>query len=208
MTFIASVIAREGVAIVADSFRTTIEHSLDEQTFLDYIDSAKNKTNIPIKELISLFDERASHTRNYVDKLHKFDADSAIASAGAAYINGKEIKDIINSISAEMRSDKNAYDAMSIEDKLKEFCEKMKVEVFEHLKKFNMSETDFIFSHFNRAKNEPKVFRIVVKKIDKQNYDEKDPSLVSFEERTSYGLSLTVKTHLSTGLFSAPSIQT
>ena len=48
MTFIASVIAKDGVAIVADSFVTTVEHSLSEDKFIDYLTSATDKKNIKI----------------------------------------------------------------------------------------------------------------------------------------------------------------
>ncbi|HEY0175712.1 MAG TPA: hypothetical protein VGC08_05000, partial [Pedobacter sp.] len=78
MTFIASVIAKEGIAIVADSFGTTMEHSLNEKIFLDYLAEADDKENIPVKDLVSLFEKRPSHTRNYVDKLFKFDEFSAV----------------------------------------------------------------------------------------------------------------------------------
>lgn len=190
MTFIASVIAKDGIAIVADSFRTTVTHSLDEEQFVDYLSNRKDKakTSIPLTDIVRLFEEKASHTRNYVDKLSKFDEDSAVATSGAAYINRKEIKDIVRQIAAEMQADLNAYNAKSIEDKLQEFCDKIKIEVLDHLKNLSMGETDFIFSHYNRTKNEPQVFIIKIKKIDKDKYDPADTTLVTYEERTSLGI--------------------
>lgn len=170
--------------MVADSFVTTIEHSVDEDTFLEYINKAKNKKDIPIQELLELFKIRPSHTRNYVDKLFRFDHDSAVSCSGAAYINGKEIRDLVNAIGAEMQADINVYEAKSIDEKITEFCGKIRDEVLLHLQNNNTSETDFIFSHFNRNQNKPQVFVIKIQKIDKNNFDAADPNLVTQEERT------------------------
>lgn len=109
-----------------------------------------------------------------------------MCSTGSAYINGKEIKDIINSIAAEMQSDKGAYDALKIDEKLSQLCDKIKKEILEHLTKYNYSPTNFIFSHFNRNENRPQVFIIRTRKADKDTFDpDKDKDdLISFEERS------------------------
>lgn len=184
MTFIASVIAKEGVAIVADSFVTTVEHSIDRKDFIDYLSKSKTKKSIPISDLIDLFQRRASHTRNYADKLFQFDDYSAIATAGSAYINGTEIKDLVKLIATEMQVDQVVYYARDIEDILKDFCERVKKEVLEHLKKYNCGETDFIFSHFNRAKNEAQIFLIKIKQLSKDRYNPADPEIVTYSDRT------------------------
>jgi len=188
MTFIASVIAKEGIAIVADSFRTTVHHSLDEDKFLEFIDKAVDKVNIPIADLVGLFEEKASHTRNFVDKLIQFDDDSAVCTAGAAYINGKETKDVIKTVAVEMQVNKGVYDAMTIEEKLTEISSKIEKEIVEQLATYNVGATDFIFSHFNRAKNEPQVFVIKIKKTDKGAFNKDKPELVSWDDRTNLGI--------------------
>jgi hypothetical protein len=184
MTFIASVIAKEGIAMVADSFVTTIDSSIEREDFLEYLSKAKSKKSIPITDVIDLFKRRASHTRNYADKLFQFDQYSAIATAGSAYINNIEIKDLVKRIAAEMQADSVAYNARDIEEILKEFCDKIKAEVLEHLKKYNVSETDFIFSHFNRTKNAPQIFLIKIKKISKDKFDPDDKEMVTYADRT------------------------
>ena len=184
MTFIASVIAKEGIAMVADSFVTTVEHSIDRKDFIDYLSKSKTNKSIPISDLIDLFQQRASHTRNYADKLFQFDDYSAIATAGSAYINGVEIKDLVKRIALEMQIDSVAYYAKAIDDILKEFCELVKKEVLEHLKKYNCGETDFIFSHFNRTKNEPQIFLIKIKQLSKDKYNPADTEIVTYSDRT------------------------
>jgi hypothetical protein len=190
MTFIASVIAKEGVAIVADSFRTTLEHTITEDDFFDYLGTLdqNNRDTIPTAKLIELFDKRPSSTRNYVDKLFKFDDFSAITTTGAAYINGKEIKDIIGEISAIMQVDEAAYKAKTIEEKLTEFCDKVKAEVLEHLKSYNLSTTEFIFSHFNVNLNKPQIFMVRIKETNKDSFDENDPELVTYADQTNLGI--------------------
>lgn len=184
MTFIASVIAKEGIAMVADSFVTTVEHSIDRKDFINYLSKSKAKKSIPISDLIDLFQQRASHTRNYADKLFQFDEYSAIATAGSAYINGIEIKDLVKKIASEMQADSIAYYAKPIDDVLKEFCQHVKKEVLEHLKKYNCGETDFIFSHFNRTKNEPQIFLVKIKQLSKDKYNPADPEIVTYSDRT------------------------
>jgi hypothetical protein len=184
MTFIASVIAKDGVAMVADSFVTTVEHSIDRQDFIDYLSKSQTKKSIPISDLIDLFERRPSHTRNYADKLFQFDKYSAIATAGAAYINSTEIKDMVKLIASEMQIDQSVYYARDIEDILKEFCERVKKEVLEHLKRYDCGETDFIFSHFNRFKNTPQIFLIKIKQLSKDKHNPADPEIVTYSERT------------------------
>jgi hypothetical protein len=184
MTFIASVIAKEGVAMVADSFVTTVEQSIDRDDFIDYLSKSKNKNSIPISDLIKLFQRRAAHTRNFADKLFQFDEYSAIATAGSAYINSIEIKDIVKKIATEMQVDISIYNARTIEDILTEFCEKVKIEVVEHLKTYDCGETDFIFSHFNKTKNTPQIFLIKIKATSKDKFDPLDPNIVTFSDRT------------------------
>lgn len=168
MTFIASVIAKEGVAIVADSFVTSIEYSIDAKTFAEHIKKRKSN-NIPFTKLISLFKEKPSHTRNYVDKLFEFDQWTAITTTGQAYINKKEIGKIITDVSCKIKKESN-YDTMNIQHKIEYLIESLKAEIREHLKTKNISATDFIVSHFDPVEDKSKVFIITVEDIDKDNY--------------------------------------
>ena len=190
MTFIASVIAKEGIAIVADSFRTTLEHSISENDFSDFYSSLPedNRENIPLSKIIQLFDRRPSSTRNYVDKLFKFDQFSAVTTTGAAYINNKEIKEIIASISSSMQVDEAVYRSRDIEDILNEFLDKVKVEILEHLKTDNLSITEFIFSHFNVKLNKSQIFVIKIKEVDKDNFDANDPEIITFIDQSNLGI--------------------
>ena len=187
MTFIASVIAKEGIAIVADSFGTTMEHSISENDFFDYYNSLdeNDRDTVPMSKVIQLFGKRPSSTRNYVDKLFRFDDFSAVTITGSAYINDKEIKDIINEISINMQIDQSAYKTKTIEEKLDDFCRRLKTEVIEHLRDNNLSITEFIFSHYNTFLNKPQVFVVKIKELQKDNFDENDPELITYADQSN-----------------------
>lgn len=77
MTFIASVIAKRGVAIIADSLVTTKVPSIELSEFLDFIKSESDKSKssevkLDPSEIIKLFKSRPSYTKDYEEKLFKF----------------------------------------------------------------------------------------------------------------------------------------
>ncbi|MDO3641776.1 hypothetical protein [Mucilaginibacter sp. L3T2-6] len=188
MTFIASVIAKDGVAIVADSFVTTSERSISEDKFLVHLNAAENKEAIGVDTLIGLFERRPSHTRNYVDKLIKFDDFSAITITGSAYINDKEINDVIKAIAAEMTANEAEHNAKEIDQVLSEFCNKIKSEILTHLGQNHFSPFEFIFSHYNRRENKPQVFIIRTKFLEKDNFDENDPDIITVTDQSNLGI--------------------
>lgn len=185
MTFIASVIAREGVAIVADSFVTAQERSLDEEKLIDFIGKRGGKRkSVSFAELASLFENRPSYTRNYMDKLIPFGTKSAFTTTGQAYINKKLIKDIVNDIATKMVVDSPQYSIRLIEDILQEFCDLIKVEVTDHLKDNGLSNTSFIFSHYNILLDKPQIFTININRADKGDDISAIKDFVSFEEKS------------------------
>lgn len=188
MTFIASVIAKDGVAIVADSFVTTSERSISEDRFITHLNASDNKDTIDVPTLISLFERRPSHTRNYVDKLVRFDDFSAITITGAAYINKKEINDVIKAIAAEMTANPAEHYAKDINQVLDEFCQKVKGEILIHLDDNHFSPFEFIFSHYNRKDNKPQVFVIRTKFLDKDSFDPQDPEIITVVDQSHLGI--------------------
>lgn len=182
MTFIASVIAKEGVAIVADSFVTTVEQLLDQEDLLEYMAKKNNLgASISFKELFAQFKTKPSYTRNYMDKLFPFGKWSAITTSGQAYINKKIIKDLVKEIESTMNVDTPTYEAKTINQIIQEFCDHLKVEVIAHLVNISISGTSFIFSHFNRLTNKAQVFSIKITPKIKGIYPQTE-DLVSYNE--------------------------
>src|SRR6185312_7439478 len=127
MTFIASVIAKKGVAIIADSLVTSMERIIDYDTFLNFFTEKAKVTpvgeiKIEPAEIVSLFESKPSHTKDYEEKLFQYDSYTAITTAGAASINGKKIEYIIKALIDKNKKDKG-YSRKKIETKVKEFVE-------------------------------------------------------------------------------------
>jgi len=187
MTFIASVIAKEGIAVVADSFVSTSDFSITDEAFFKYLAKEKPKKYVSLKKLFTLFDSHTASTRNYVEKLFEFDDFSAITTTGSAFINGKEINDLLGEVAKKMQKDKKAYAKKTIDEKLDEFSALLKTELVAHANndKFgNFGGTRFIFSHYNVKEKKPQIFIIILKRFTKDKFDENDAELITRVDRT------------------------
>lgn len=185
MTFIASVIARDGVALVADSFVTTPERSLEEDKLIEFVTKRGNKRqSVTFTELGALFERRPSYTRNYMDKLVQFGRFSAVTTTGQAYINKKLIKDIVIDIATKMDVDSASYNTKTIDEILQQFCDLIKIEVTEHLKTRPLSNTSFIFSHYNNIEDKPQIFNIIINEAAKDQDISKNADAITFADRS------------------------
>ncbi|WP_421944905.1 hypothetical protein [Pedobacter sp.] len=176
MTFIASVIAKEGVAIIADSLVTTSQPVLDYGTFQRYlIDQKKNNTNgvsLEAKDIARLFKVKPSYTKDYEDKLYMYDKFTAITTAGSASINNKRIKKLILEAIRKLKpagrnTDKNIKDKL---DKLKGFISQEVKKYF--LKNARISETILLITFYAPGNNKTTVYKLIVKSAIKEDFDE------------------------------------
>lgn len=147
MTFIASVIAKDGVAIIADSLVTSLRPIIEADDFFQYLDKISKAGGQSIKvepsDIIKLFKVKPSHTKDYEDKLYQYGKYSAITTAGNASINGTRIKTLVERAKAKLKPNDKS-DLASIEekrDKLKEF---IKEEVIKYLKKNKSIDTTIL----------------------------------------------------------------
>ncbi|HCH59837.1 MAG TPA: hypothetical protein DEV73_04480 [Candidatus Zambryskibacteria bacterium] len=184
MTFIANVIARDGVALVADSLVTTQSPVLSLQTFRDYLQN-KNKlakgqkiTLDPV-EVGQLFKNKPIYTRNYENKLFEIDHFTGVMTAGAAEIFDKKIAQIVEEI-AEKNKELKSYTSMKTEDKVRRFCRLISREVKDHIKKYGrISTTKFIYTHYDGKKKTSEVYEIEVKTADNTVLTKKKYSFVT-----------------------------
>lgn len=167
MTFIASVLARDGVAIIADSFVTRQEVSMSIRDFLHHL-REKGDNSLSSEELTNLFIRRPHSTRNYANKLFKLDIWTAITTTGKAYINSKIISDLIDLFVAKH----TGLDEMPINEKIQNFIDFIKAEIIEHLSSDQayFEETVFIISHYNTIENKPQIFKITFHDITRDEY--------------------------------------
>ena len=179
MTFIASVIAKKGVAIIADSLITSMERVINYDSFLDFFkEKAKSTPIADIKiepnELIFLFESKPSHTKDYEEKLFQYDQYTAVTTAGSASINNRRIEYLVREVIEYNKKDKN-YRRKKIDAKIKDFIEYLNSQAIEHLNKFDyISRTTFIFTHFDNLKEITTIYKI---EINFQKYTENIPTV-------------------------------
>lgn len=189
MTFIASVIARDGVAIVADSLVTSTRPVLEYDNFVNHLKSKTSKPNeevkLDAKELIGLFKPIPSHTKDYEVKLFEYDKYLAITTAGAASINGKKISEVIESIRKKHHT--RGYGAKKIETKIKDFRVFLTEEAKEHLKKHHsIGKTSFIFSHYDKKTKKVIIYKVWINNSSEKKLENKDYQLVDFLKSPNY----------------------
>lgn len=185
MTFIASVIAKTGVAIIADSLVTTSIPSIEFSEFLDFLKEESKKSQskeikLEPKDIINLFKSRPSYTKDYEEKLFPFDDYTAITTAGAASINEKRISNIVNTEIEKNKKDKN-YNRKGIETKVKSLCKAIESEIKIHLKsKSSIRPTKFILTHFDKNKNKSLIYKIYVNTASKEDLEKKEFEFISY----------------------------
>jgi len=187
MTFIASVIAKEGVAIIADSLVTTSKPTLDFQTFQDYLSkvSKENEKEIVLntKEIAKLFKVKPSHTKDYEDKLYKYDKFTAITTAGSSSINNKRIKKLISEAIKTLKPNgrNSAKEIIDKVDKLKEF-------IIKEVKKFleknpRISETIFLTTFYSPTSSKTTIYKLTVNKAIQKDLIDLDFEYVSIVQQ-------------------------
>lgn len=186
MTFIASVIAKKGVAIIADSLVTTSNRVIEYNKFLGYFKQKVsqndiNEIKIDPNEILQLFERKPTHTKDFEEKLFEYDDYTAITTAGSAIINKKRIATIINEIILKNKKDKG-YKSKKIETKVKEFCQYINHEVIEHINKYDeISNTTFILTHFIKSKEETVIFKIEILPSSKNDITDKKNNCINYK---------------------------
>ncbi|MCU0469031.1 MAG: hypothetical protein MUF58_10540 [Arcicella sp.] len=173
MTFIASVIARDGVAVIADSLVTSSKQVIELNDFLKFVESKTNgATEIPItvEELYQLFRSKDSHTKDYEEKLFQYDKYTAVTTAGNAIINKKRIREIIESKVLLNEQAKLEYEKLSIHEKLLDFCEYIENELKNHLNnEYSVGRTIFIITHFDKESKKTVIYKIETNECTKDD---------------------------------------
>jgi len=191
MTFIATVIAKNGAAVIADSIVTSTQPVIEYNEFIRFFEkkSAEAK-NSPVvmdpKDIISLFQTKPHHTKNYEEKLFQYDKYTAITTAGAATINDKRIIDLIEEIKQKNKKDKG-YTQKKIETKIKDFSAYLTEEVKKHLKdKSSIRPTTFIFTNFSQNTSKTTVFKVEVLSSSQKDLQVSGYDFVSYNMTNEY----------------------
>lgn len=175
MTFIASVIAKDGVAVIADSLATTSEEVISVEAFLKY--GKEISDNLPknplamLQQIRKLFKRRKSYTKDYEEKLIQYDDYTCITFTGSASINGIKISKLIYDLIEERNRNKNnriKYTKKRIQTRVKDFTSFIEKEARKHIKKYDtIGNITFIITHFDKKNKKTHIYKVDVKSSDK-----------------------------------------
>lgn len=187
MTFIASVIAKEGVAIIADSLVTSVRPVIESEDFFSFLDKkvkeSKGDVKIDPGEIVSLFRRKPSHTKDYEDKLFKYGRYSAITTAGSASINGERVKKVIERALRSLKPN-DSTDLPAIKNKVMDLKEFMTIQVKTFLSKNDYIEpTIFLFTSYSRKANKAVIYKIAIERARKSDLENKEFEFVSVMEQ-------------------------
>lgn len=192
MTFIATVIARDGAAIIADSLVTTMHRVIEEHDFTKLLEnktknSKKQKIELTPREIKNLFQVKPSHTTNYENKLFQYDNHIAITTSGISRINGKRIEEIIEKKRELIEGSKN-FKELTLENKVKDYCSYLKIVVVEHIKKFGfISGGNFLFTNYNSKDKKTFVYKIYIQPSSKDDLKKKEtPKIIDYSKSNAY----------------------
>jgi hypothetical protein len=169
MTFIASVVAKKGVAIIADSLVTSQMPILHLNEFNNYLEdqseTEKGKNLVDISAVNRLFNYETVFTDDFEEKLFKLNDYTAVTTAGAARINGINIAGLIE----RFRGQQSDIDDLGIpiEHKLEQFSAFLNEQVRGHLN--NNKSLDccaFIVTFHERHTYKTYIFRLVIEEVD------------------------------------------
>jgi hypothetical protein len=162
MTFIASVIAKRGVAIIADSLVTSEKKILHYDKFIKYLNADADSLNTEM--LKSLFEFEPAHTKDYEDKLFRLNHYTAITTTGAAHINGKNISDIIHEFIMH-QSDLENFN-IPFRTKLQQLSNFLNIQVTEHLAKYSkMDYCVFMITFYEIATYKVHIYKAVIAEV-------------------------------------------
>jgi hypothetical protein len=189
MTFIASVVARKGVAIIADSLVTTMEKVLDYDVFADWKKTAyqfDEEGRSGLDKLKSLFRKKPVHTKNYEEKVFEYDRYTAVSIAGSPVINGIYIEQIIRESIDINKGDKN-YRIKTIETKISDFCCLLNKHTIRHLNRFgNIASTVLLFTHYTKSEQQTIIYKVEIEACTRADMSDDSFSCVSFRRMPEF----------------------
>lgn len=187
MTFIASVIAKKGVAIIADSLVTSVRPVIEFEDFHEYTrpkQSEIDNSQIESEDVSKLFQDKPSHTKDYEEKLFEYDRYTAITAAGCAVINDKRIAEIVSKFREynHNRSNRKSYNSKTTETKVKDFCTYLTREVKEHLKNNKeLGDITFIYTNYNPTSYKTVIYKINIGHITNDTLHDENYQYVIYE---------------------------
>lgn len=175
MTFIASVVAKDGVAVIADSLVTTSSYILPIAKWHKFLSNKKmgvqpgEDFKLTEEEITDLFIRKTVHTRDYENKLFEFDNHTIITTAGMAQLNKKRIGNIVLEIKNKMQAEGAPIHAV-LDEKIKAFTDHLKIYVDEEFKLNGfVDDLVLIYTNYDTALHATHVYKIDVTVDEDEN---------------------------------------
>jgi hypothetical protein len=190
MTFIASVVARKGVALIADSLVTTSRPILEFDDFYKYLQALtvddKGELKLDTGAIMKLFKSKPSYTKDYQEKLFEYDRFTAISIAGAANLNNKSIEEIIANAIKKFKPN-GRTNKKTIEEKVEELRLHFKEEVVLCVNKGEIvRDTVLIITNYSKTIHKTKIFKLHVTTTKKSDLEKDgyEPVFVNAQHET------------------------
>ena len=189
MTFIASVVAKKGVAIIADSLVTSQSPILHYKNFLEYIDAQPNNDQgekvINPDSIRELFSSEPIFTKDFEEKLFSINEFVAVTTSGTAYINDKSISDIIEAFKL-YQQDINDM-AVPISDKIDQFVAFLNINIREHIAKYNyIGYCVFIITYYEKHTHLTHIYKALIQEADAETLQIADYSWIGVNKELDW----------------------
>ena len=163
MTFIASVKAKDGVAIIADYLVSAQERTLNIKEWNKHIYNWDKSKPLDEKEITRLFLKKTAYNRDYEKKLIQFDNYTAVTATGMANLNGKSVSTLVSKISKKLLRVKR-YNPLYFDKNLKSFVNELEKEAIEQINRLGyVLKTDFFIAQYHPTSEKTKIHRVSVK---------------------------------------------
>ncbi|MES2516087.1 MAG: hypothetical protein V4580_18170 [Bacteroidota bacterium] len=169
MTFIASVVAKDGIAVIADSLSSSMVRTITQDRWKDFLNEKKKEVVegadfvFTEDEVSKLFIRKPSHTKDYENKLFVYDKYTTITTAGGGVINGKRIDKLVAEIKQLAQAEEGKYLAQPIEQRVDQFCKLLESEILAHIGANKIIQpTHFIISHYNKLTQEASIYTVKI----------------------------------------------
>jgi hypothetical protein len=190
MTFIASVIAKKGVAIIADSLVTSQLPILHFRKFIDYLNAQPENPDTGEKvinptDIVSLFGHEPVYTKDFEEKLFELNRYTAITTTGVAYINDQSIADLI--VSFKNNQPDLTDLAVPFQDKLAAFSAFLNLQIREHLGKYaSLGDCTFIVTYYEQHTHKTHVVKAIIKEVDSTTLQDPQFNYVTLNSESEY----------------------
>lgn len=187
MTFIASVIAKNGVALVADSLATSQDQVLSYERFVQYLDE-KSKTpdsTINSEDITKLFVQTPVFTSDYEEKIFKINNFIGITTAGSAYLNGCNIRYVIDKFKASVED----IDLCGVpfSDRLNQFASFLNGEIKEHIGKYStVGYCMFIITHYDPSTHKTVIYKAIINPCGNEHLADNNYEYVTLQLQSAW----------------------